>query len=241
MKPLVRWIVGPVFPKGFRCLALSYKKLRGVYGDSLDYLICHNQLNPSQREEVEAIGCPSQDQFPYHFPVPPTYWPSDPGNMDGSRNCWKLHPPRLRQEAHEIILDNDIVIADRLPTIDAFLTSSRPMLAEGLQRNYGQFVGNVPEGVVLNSGIIGLPPGFDFRGRLLNLLPPGWEWGGFFDEQGLVVSSLVGDNPLVVGLDEVAICQPHERPTEAHGHHFVGLNSNPEHFGWEQFRTVRLL
>ena len=235
MKPLVRWIIGPVYEAGFRCLARSVRELRRCYRDDIDYLICHNQLNDEQREFVEKIGVPTYEQKPTDFPVQPTYWPEDVGSLKGTRCAWKLYPPRMRPDGHEIIMDNDIIIRSRIEAVKWFMQANRPMLAQGRSRNYGYFDSMIPPAYTLNNGIIGLPPNFDFQARLLKFLPEKWDWTCFFDDQGLVVAALIDFLPMVIPSREVGLCGPNDPPPDSHGIHFVGLNSNKKHLGWETY------
>jgi hypothetical protein len=87
-----------------------------------------------------------------------------------------------------------------------------------------------------NSGIRGLPPGFDLTAAVRSLLArqPG-RLTSELDEQGLQVAVVSQDGPpLVVRLDEVTICSPFW-PLLPHlgtcGAHFVGLNA--KRLPWE--------
>src|SRR5690606_18078303 len=77
--------------------------------------------------------------------------------------AWKLYPPRIDKTRHEISIDNDIIFTERIPEIDLFLNSDCTLLLEGDSRTYGRFERYVPAGYEINSGIFGMPPGFDLH------------------------------------------------------------------------------
>lgn len=238
MKPLIRWIIGPVFPAGFDCLKISYDNMRRIYGSSFDYVICYNQLTPQQMAPLDSTECELRRQYSNDFTVTPTRWPSDVGDVTGTRNCWKLHPPRLKMGVHEIILDNDIVIRDRMESVERFLEEDRPMLTEARARNYGAFDQKVPSGIQWNSGIIGLPPDFDFSSALRAEVSGDFQWKGFFDEQGVVAAVMAYRNPIIISQEELAICGPDDE-MKGRNIHFIGLNSNHYHKAWNQFSGRR--
>jgi len=95
-----------------------------------------------------------------------------------------------------------------------------------------------PEWRPRNSGIHGLPPGFDFGQALqsvLSLRPA--RLASELDEQRLQVTAVSrGRAPLVVGVDEVTICSPfhpHRADLGTCGAHFVGLNLR--HVAWNYY------
>ena len=136
--------------------------------------------------------------------------------------AWKLYPPRLRPDAHEVFIDHDVVFVDRLSKIDRFLSRddafiySQSFSESGL---YGRFRSSVTHGFRLNSGFFGLPPQFLFS---LDGLPA---WGDRHDEQGFVASMLCRqDDTIRVDLDELWICADDRLPMGAKGYHFCGSN-----------------
>jgi hypothetical protein len=116
-------------------------------------------------------------------------------------------------------------------------THDRCLIAADVRAAFGQFAelcGPEPR----NSGIRGLPPGFDLGAAFLRVLArrPG-RLDTELDEQGLQVAAISIDRaPLVVNLDEVSICSPfhpHLPDLGSCGAHFVGLNLR--HIPWDYY------
>ena len=118
--------------------------------------------------------------------------------------------------------------------IDAWLSGRATdacALAEDVAPAFGQFAplcGGAPR----NTGIRGLPPGFDLGAALDEVLAVHpVRLVSELDEQGLQVAALSRAGPaLAVTLEDVAICSPfppHLQQLERCGAHFVGLNMRP--------------
>jgi hypothetical protein len=226
MKPLVRWVIGGNYSKaGERCLRLSIKQWKKLYGDSFDYVVCYNGRKP--KVNIETV-CQDPNALPFE--------PSGP--------AWKLYPPRLRRSSHEIIIDNDIIFHKRLPQIDQFLSYSNFFLAtQGVgvrSHEYGSFSGfanlqDAPGKRHINSGFIGLPPGFRYKDKIMEVFKKySFDgWGGHFDEQGLVASIVTENNYILIPLEDVSV-SIHELHIGRCGIHFCGLNSGPTK-AWKQY------
>jgi len=125
-------------------------------------------------------------------------------------------------------MDNDIVIYKKVHEIDAFLGSDSTLLYQGIHGLHGIYVFEVPDGIRINSGIFGLPPGFDFAARIEEMVMP---WKDKFDEQGMVASILLQyERYHVIPLTVVPIIEPyfpiepHYRNAGCKGFHFVDAN-----------------
>ena len=105
-RPFVRWTIGRVHPCGWEVLLHSLDIFPRLYPE-FDMIVCHNNLEIDELKTLSTANVvlheQKQDQLPY--PVGTT--------------GWKLLPPRLRLDAHELWLDNDVVLCNRLPAIDA--------------------------------------------------------------------------------------------------------------------------
>lgn len=146
--------------------------------------------------------------------------------------AWKFAPLRLFPDRFEVALDNDCILWDMPAAFRQWLDVSQTaacLLAEDVAPCFGQFAplcGPEPR----NTGIRGLPPGFDLAAALRQTLRrcPGIRLAGEVDEQGLQVAALSCNRPLfVVRTDEVTICSPfppHVARLGRCGVHFVGLN-----------------
>ncbi len=132
-------------------------------------------------------------------------------------------------ETLELSLDNDVVLWSEPPALAAWCADGRRcLLAEDVCRAFGQFADRCGARA-LNTGIRGLPPGFDYAARLrATLARQPVQLDSELDEQGLQVATLVDDAPYVVPLEDVTICSPfppHVAHLGRHGAHFVGLNT----------------
>lgn len=226
-KPLVRWVVGPSSQEGLSCLRQSISLFRSLYGDRFDYALCYNNRDPSGLD----FGIPLVNQHDHINSLP--LMPQGPS--------WKLFPGRLRPEAHEIILDNDLLLYRKPDALKLFLNSDRIFLASvAAKRNYGQFDDLVwPSDQPLNSGIIGMPPGYKFTQDMLNTLDqrPIDHWTHFC-EQGLVATLFLRKTCLLI---DIPVCVPWNPFTLGHdGMHFVGLNGGYTEM-WNKYLRHKLI
>lgn len=223
-KPLCRWTVGPVHPTGLEILTHSVRRFRKCFGDLFDLVVCYNQISPTR---LAHLGVKLYDQSVA----------SDVVGSDSAGFAWKLRPPRLRMHRHELILDNDLIVEDG-GVVREFLLGNRPYATEGTRRLFGRFGGMVPAGVRVNSGFIGLPPGFDFGRALAEKKGPEplRDWG---DEQGLVAATLCSVPHKLIPLSRIYVCDSDYRKTPD-GTHFVRANSGRrEH--WQAYKKSRTL
>lgn len=248
MKPLARWTIGDVNHTGLEILRESIRLFRRLYPE-FEYLLCYNGIDP---KKIESIGVEMFEQRADMFDHPLS--PHEPDNYGEATGCgWKLCPPRLRPDACELWIDNDLVIRSRIPQIDRWLEEqNHGIVTEGLhrQRMFGLFDSFVPAHVHACAGLFGLPPGFDFAGvirRYLHVLRHDNKPLGGFDEQGLTVA-VVTNMPRyeIIPLSVVHITEDQAPfPTEwKSAYHFVGANRKHWHLGWQCYKArsaVRLL
>jgi len=225
----VRWTIGDVSPSGFEALRLSIWGAWRVFGASSEYVVCVN-------------GIPIDGARALTGDVPdPVVWRSTTGEIPGfllpyfdvslaDGTGWKFAPLRVFPDRHELSLDNDCIVWEMPPVLQAWLDGSDScLIADDVQPCFGQFselCGTEPR----NSGIRGLPPGFDLEAGIRQVLadhPRRLLCEG--DEQGLQVA-VVSRSPRlhVVPLDDVTLCSPFP-PNSPYlgrcGAHFVGLNA----------------
>ena len=146
--------------------------------------------------------------------------------------AWKLAPLRLFPDRHELALDNDCILWAMPPAMQAWLDDPDGcLLAEDAVPALGQF-GPLLGGLARNTGLRGLPPGFDLEAALASVLREHpLQLNSELDEQGLQVAALAGRRTHVVPLEDVAICSPfppHAAAPGRCGGHFVGLNVKRE-------------
>jgi hypothetical protein len=172
-------------------------------------------------EELKDLGVELLDQTPYRRSL----------SIEAQGCSWKLYPPRIRHEAHELVVDNDVVFHSRCQEIDDFLNGNHILLAEAYSRNFGEFDSFIPADVKINSGLYGLPPKFDFGAEIERQFKKvGMSvWDSYFGDQGLV-ATLTAFEHQVVPRTSVQICHPDEPfQKTTSGWHFIGLNK-----GWKK-------
>jgi hypothetical protein len=232
----VRWTVGDVSLRGFEALRLSLWGAWRIFGAAADYVVCVNRIAP---EEARARTGPVPAAIEWR---PPGAVPDqlrnvlDAGMAQGV--AWKFAPLRLFPDRHELALDNDCILWAMPAAVRTWLAADdHCLIAADVRAAFGRFAelcGPEPR----NSGIRGLPPGFDLGAAFLRVLarrPARLETE--LDEQGLQVAAVSCDRKLlVVGLDEVSVCSPfhpHLPDLGSCGAHFVGLNLR--HIPWEYY------
>lgn len=227
MSLLVRWTIGPVREAGFECLKLSVLSFLNLY--KADLFVCHNGL--------------SENQFDFISKLPVNLIRQEDQSFVGDKPvgvAWKLTPPRLALDCHEIFIDNDLILTEKISEIDDFLSTNKStLLIEAESRHYGRFENKVPIGYNINSGLFGLPPNFDL-GNYVKL----WgKWGEncpnlsrTWDEQGLVASALLNHNHFLI-VPDTKITNCYSELLWAPGMHFVGLNRNAHHRPFAEYRA----
>lgn len=230
VKPLVRWTIGGSVPeKGFKSLRRSIELWKRTYGDEFDYVLCHNI-------PVENFGIETVDQCNFCNTLP--YEPKD--------TFWKFCPPRMRPESHEIIIDNDLLVYNRCPTIDWFLSQTDQVISTAAHKAYHgcfePYLFNCD--IAINTGLVGFPPGYDFESDLKKLfvmypLPI----GNHCDDQGAFLM-LTKRFLKVVPMDEIHVCNPDTDFATYKlgicGTHFAGLNQGHDQF-WDRMEAENAL
>lgn len=262
-KPLLRWVIGGTVAQGVHILKESITRTSKVFGDRFDYMVCHNNMAVEDLKFIPRVfpfvtlhgqdwmDCPIADQM------------STTRQQDGSvrtdvyscgGSLWKLCPPRMRLDAHEIVMDNDIVFFSAMRQVEEFLASSRPMLLKEHTRWFGIYDKMFPPGDKFNSGFVGLPPGFDYRAKLRQA----WKATGsacklsYADEQGLITYVLSQENPIMVEINDVVelhqmgltvnfngspCSTKYDFTPENRAAHFVQANRNVPHHPWCKYKN----
>lgn len=234
----IRWTIGNVSPRGFESLRLSVWGAWGIFGTEADYEVYVNTVSVDDaRERVGTVP----DVVTWHTAdhLVPGWLRArflDAGMAEGV--AWKLAPLRCFPDRRELALDNDVILWDLPVALEGWLADQSPercLLAEDVTSRLGQF-DSVCAGRALNSGIRGLPAGFDLERWLCAVLEehPA-TLVSELDEQGLQAAALTRvTEPHVVSVEDVSICSPFPphlpRPGRC-GAHFVGLNARS--FGWD--------
>jgi hypothetical protein len=248
MRPIgVRWTIGDVSDRGFEALRLAVWGAWKVFGDNAAYVVCVNTITPGEAQ-AKVGSLPAA--VAWHDATREDL----PGFLRGLFGAdmaqgvgWKLAPLRMFPDRWEIALDNDCILWDVPPSMRAWLAHSIDpapcLLAQDVRACYGQFAGQCPRGE-RNTGIRGVPPGFDLETALREVIGQRQLQAGAplvltseLDEQGLQTAALSLGPPMrVVTLDEVSVCSPfhpHLPGLGRCGAHFVGLNAR--HIAWDYY------
>jgi hypothetical protein len=257
-KPLFRWTVGCCHQQGLDILAESINRTTRSLGlDNWDWAICHNGISRDDLAFLQkAIGskpiqliaqswatCPVNDNM------------QTPRRRDGSfewngNRCggtmWKVCPPRLRMESHEIVMDNDILLLKKFPQIDEFLASAdKALILEEPIRFYGRYdclFGS--DTTYLNSGMMGFPPGYDYGTQIM----ANWVKHGSYmnltqaDEQGLLTYTLNQSPNIRIKKEQMVEVLHRDYQTKITGHeqaiHFTQANRMPNHHPWQEYQKI---
>ena len=240
----LRWTIGNARPRSFELLRLSIGCAFRLFGPGALYRVCVNGI--SAEDAVSRAGdlpVPVEWQHTSAHDLPDFLRPLfDAAMAEGVG--WKLAPLQSFPGRHELALDNDCLLWALPEGMRRFLeTNDRCLIAEDVDRCLGIFDALCPPGHQ-NSGIRGLPPGFDFAGALQSVLAQAQssavaplQLTSELDEQGLQAAAVSLAHPAErVRVDEVSICSPFwPRSTELGtcGAHFVGMNA--VHLPWNYF------
>jgi hypothetical protein len=221
MNAVVRWTIGPVQPDGFDCLAASVASFAELY-PGVERVVCHNGLDDSRLQELVDLDVRLVCQ-----------------SGGGVGVAWKLYPPRLDIARHELFIDNDLIVLEKVQEIDDFFSGEFALLLQGESRNYGRFDQFVPPSYNINSGLFGVPPGIDLD-RYLKLYGERWEENCYnssrtWDEQGFVAAVLTQHPHRIVSNETIRNCELRYQP--ARGLHFVGLNRCRHHRPYREFKV----
>ncbi|HLU68775.1 MAG TPA: hypothetical protein VKZ63_20985 [Kofleriaceae bacterium] len=225
----IRWTIGDVSRRGFAALRLSLWGAWRLFGRDARYLVAVNSVPLARARALCGPAPPGIEWRAVRRDLPPWLAPHlEAGLAQGV--AWKLLPARAFPDRHELALDNDVILWERPRALDDWLDGRAPfLLAEDVRPCFGQFAGDCA-GAPRNTGIRGLPPGFDLAAALGAVLARRRAvLVSELDEQGLQVAALEAAGPVaVVSAEEVTICSPfppHVPHLGRAGAHFVGLNA----------------
>lgn len=257
-KPLWRWTVGNCLQQGLDILVESVHRTTRALGiDNWDWAICYNGLN---REELQFISDAIKDKPIQLISQSWATCPIDdncqtPRRKDGSfewngTRCggtlWKVCPPRIRMESHEVVVDNDIVMLKKFPEIDEWLsTTDKTLILEEPIRFYGRYDYLFPpREPFLNSGFMGLPPNYDFGAAIHE----NWSKYGKYmnlsqaDEQGLLVYTLNQLPSIRISKEQMIEVLHRDYKTKLTGmeyaYHFTQANRIPNHHAWNAYQEM---
>lgn len=227
MKPLARYTISQCSEEGFAALSHSVKLFKEIYPE-FDIVICYNNLNKNGLDFVKSLNTNLLDQINYKNSL--IYEPWDA--------TWKLYPPRLRLNSHELIIDNDLILYDRLPAIDQFLNSQDLFIITTAHFNgYGNYSSIVNSNIWTNSGLIGLYPGYNLQDKINMFLKlyPATRWKSHNDDEAVLTYLMLKENYLLIPLNHIYSCNVRNpfRLGE-YGSHFVSLNKGVTNY-WKLY------
>jgi len=279
MKPIVRWTIGDkCSPLGLVILREAVSSFVSIYKQIFDYYIQYNFDCFDQKHKEEKLKDALKDldvnfkkqiwsEIPVGVNKPENKIFSRVDNLKDSGSIWKICPPRINIKTHEIIMDNDIVIYKKIPEIDQFLNSHDKLLVlEDPIKYYGVYYKNHDDSKVLNSGLFGLYPDYDFSENLKYF----WNENGSFkklsysDEQGFICGVLRRSNNIVISKNTIVemhckgLCKNYKPNIKTDnfmmeytndlfnefynngcGIHFVQSNTKDHHLAWDFFKKKR--
>jgi hypothetical protein len=175
-RPLIRWVKGDGLDDEVTRSAIA--QATRLFGDAVDYCLAVNNIDMARARRVVEwatqpvhIWCQApEDNVPLTEALdlagcPPErfgYW-------------WKWFPPRIRPRAPEWVLDGDETIVSKPPWFEAWAAGYDDVRvsqddASVPARIYGQYAKRVTSHYHLYSGLLSLPPDFDFFEPMLALL-----------------------------------------------------------------------
>lgn len=241
MRPLARWTIGMTNHLGEETLRHSIRRFRTLYPE-FDLVVCCNNLKDNQKERLKFLNVNIHEQHEHEldYPLTPVTEPSGwKCSMPGWG--WKLVPPRLRFDSHELWIDNDIIIRKRLPSIDKWLKTDRSIISKGSKRCYGIYDDDIPHDTNYCAGLFGVPPYFDFSECILRHCKKlNGNTLGYYDEQGVTVLSVLEKDPFVLSLHELSIVKNLVKPYPR-GLHFTGVNRTEDHKLWNDYKCYLLM
>jgi hypothetical protein len=204
MNKIFRWTIGNASKIGLEILRESIIQAKKNLSD-FDFYVCSNSDSEKvhdlcKRQKVKHLIQTKNINLPF----------------ETIGSFWKLSPARIDLSSYEIICDNDLILAKRLDEINYFLKSDVPLICEENLFCFGKFSKFIDR--PYNSGIYGLPPGFDFEARLIkkwiekkSMVP----LNSYNDEQGLIILTLLDFSPIKISIDNVCYMFNEGEPIEA--------------------------
>ena len=220
--------------ESFRCLKLSVKLFKKIYKDTFDYYVCHNNTNTEQLFELKKMEVILIDQTMFQLDLLSA--PYD--------TSWKLYPPRLNIEGHEIFIDNDLIIYKPIKEIDLLLKEDIFFCSEAHIRCYGQFDKIIKSRINLNTGFFGITPYYDLGTKINNLLKENnIKWRDHCDEEGALAYLFFQEKFNTIPMQELYVCNPKVNFAPfglgEKGTHFAGLNSGGTKY-WNKYLSFSI-
>jgi hypothetical protein len=230
---------------GEEVLHAAIKRFKIVYPE-FDCVVCCNNLLKGQLTRLKELGVDIHEQREEDWDYPIVAADAERGWKGWSPGTgWKFCPPRLRPEGHELWVDNDVIIRERLPKIDEWLESDDTCIISTDHRYdkeyYGAFGDKIPEGVALSSGLFGFPPHYDLGSEITEKCHEVLQGKpfGYSDDQGLA-AWIIHNNKHIVTDNVLVVKQTPKKPFPK-AIHFTTANRSDENDFWDTYRNSILL
>lgn len=232
----IRWTVGDVSGFGFEALRLSILGAAHAFGPDTPLAVVVNSVPV---EEARRRTGPVPDRVAWFEAGEPPGFLSP--FLDGAMAegvAWKFAPLRLFPDRFELALDNDCILWTIPDAVTKWRREQPPrcLIAADVKTAFGVFT-EITRPEPRNTGIRGLPPGYDLGEALRAVLDRHpFRLTSELDEQGLQAVALdIGRPAHIVSVDEVTICSPFwpQQPRLGRcGAHFVGINARRLPWSW---------
>jgi hypothetical protein len=221
-KPVIRWTVGGSNSNGYKILSNSIRNIINLYSDRFEYFVCYNDVDINKIKELEKKfnnvifieqswrDCPIKIKKPKS---------TNKHKQKINGSFWKICPPRMSPNTHEIILDNDLIFLKKPKILEKFLSSNRNFIIKDSKIYLGSFHDPIykKNKKGYNSGVIGLAPGYDFsseiqnnyklfyKNKLKSFELGQYDYGlDYGEEQGLLMYTLLQTDPLIGNSEDFA-------------------------------------
>src|SRR4051812_34503853 len=190
----LRWTIGDVSERGFVALGLSIWGAWRLFGPAARYVVCANTV-PIRTMQARVGVLPEPVEWIDAAGRMPAWLRSHVDGNWAEGVAWKFSPLQIFPDRKELALDNDCILWDIPDALAAWLADDGDsvLIAEDVKVCFGQFAtlcGSQPR----NSGIRGLPAGFDLEAALSGVLREHpVTLSSELDEQGLQVAALTRD------------------------------------------------
>lgn len=134
----IRWTIGDVSERGFEALRLSLWAARRLFGASAAYQVLVNTISIAQARERTGPHPPDIAWQRADALLPD--WLRDrfcAADLAGGM-AWKLAPIRCFPDAHELALDNDVILWEQPQAMRAWLEREDAVLLVSLPSSVGR-------------------------------------------------------------------------------------------------------
>jgi len=222
MRATVCWTLGNTSNfVALEVLKESVNCLRKLYNLDFKYVLKYNNLSKDMLSRLPDVFDEVIDQQ-----LHTSYLLMSPPKARFLGGCaWKLYPCVV-DDNYQIMMDNDIIIWDRI--FDPFIESDEFMVTEAIKRSYTPRLHEfIRPDFNINTGLIGLPRNSNVVLEINRITKNhDVEWTEYFDEQSVMAIFLQEQDVHVFPKDAISVVGK-ETPyyLGKSGIHFVGLNS----------------